>query len=270
MKYTTNLNLKKPEGTDFYNVNDFNENFDILDNAIFSFYDKIITTQAEFNALVSSPTWLGAKSVLFVGEFTYNADGGKGIIIPQTVKYISGTGKTKITVTNLGAMTAFGYWDEDNTLETYMPRNTYLVNMNIEFTLGYSPGSWYSAVTSFGNVVNCTVEYTGNKSWRAVAYQYCMNMANCKGESSLIAFRDCTSLVNCNGTIDASLSNNVHAYAGCYSLTNCRAEVSNAGVGDGYGFSDCGNCSNCRATAVKTAIWTGTNTKRDDDSCDID
>lgn len=34
MKYTDNLNLKKPEQTEFYNVDDFNENADKLDNAI--------------------------------------------------------------------------------------------------------------------------------------------------------------------------------------------------------------------------------------------
>lgn len=34
MKYTNNLNLKKPEQTEFYNVDDFNENADKLDNAI--------------------------------------------------------------------------------------------------------------------------------------------------------------------------------------------------------------------------------------------
>lgn len=31
MQYTTNLNLKKPEGTDFYNVDDFNDNADQID-----------------------------------------------------------------------------------------------------------------------------------------------------------------------------------------------------------------------------------------------
>lgn len=31
MKYTTNFNLKKPEQTDFYNVDDFNENYEAID-----------------------------------------------------------------------------------------------------------------------------------------------------------------------------------------------------------------------------------------------
>ena len=34
MSYTINLNLKKPEGTDFYNVGDFNDNADIIDAAL--------------------------------------------------------------------------------------------------------------------------------------------------------------------------------------------------------------------------------------------
>lgn len=32
--YTTNFNLIKPEATDFYNVEDFNNNADIIDNAL--------------------------------------------------------------------------------------------------------------------------------------------------------------------------------------------------------------------------------------------
>ena len=34
MKTTINYGLKKPESTDFYNVNDFNENFDVIDIAL--------------------------------------------------------------------------------------------------------------------------------------------------------------------------------------------------------------------------------------------
>lgn len=39
--YTNNLNLKKPESDDFYNVEDFNDNFDILDEEISSKADKM-------------------------------------------------------------------------------------------------------------------------------------------------------------------------------------------------------------------------------------
>ena len=41
MKYTGNLNLKKPEGTDIVNINDLNENADILDLAVAGKVDKV-------------------------------------------------------------------------------------------------------------------------------------------------------------------------------------------------------------------------------------
>ena len=34
MEYTPNYELKKPEQDDFYNVEDFNENADIIDQAL--------------------------------------------------------------------------------------------------------------------------------------------------------------------------------------------------------------------------------------------
>ena len=37
MKYTTNLNLKKPDQEDFYNVDDFNYNADIIDTELANF-----------------------------------------------------------------------------------------------------------------------------------------------------------------------------------------------------------------------------------------
>ena len=40
MKTTANLQLKKPEASDFYNVDDFNENADKLDEAIAAKADK--------------------------------------------------------------------------------------------------------------------------------------------------------------------------------------------------------------------------------------
>ena len=67
--------------------------------------DKVIRTQAEFNNLIASPTWLGAQSVALVGEFTANA----GIIIPATVKQIHGFNGAKITVTADGTVYGLSY-----------------------------------------------------------------------------------------------------------------------------------------------------------------
>lgn len=42
MKYTNNLNLKKPDGTDIVIVNDLNENMDVLDTEIDKKVDKVV------------------------------------------------------------------------------------------------------------------------------------------------------------------------------------------------------------------------------------
>ena len=63
-------------------------------------YDKVIRTQAEFDALIASATWLDAVSVAFVGAFTLSTANNSGVKIPATVKQIHGFNSAKITVTN--------------------------------------------------------------------------------------------------------------------------------------------------------------------------
>lgn len=63
-------------------------------------YDKVIRTQAEFDALIASATWLGATSVALVGQFTLSTANNSGIKIPATVKQIHGFNGAKITITN--------------------------------------------------------------------------------------------------------------------------------------------------------------------------
>jgi hypothetical protein len=43
MNNTTNYNLKKPESTDFYDVEDQNDNMDIIDGALKSHDDALST-----------------------------------------------------------------------------------------------------------------------------------------------------------------------------------------------------------------------------------
>ena len=45
MKYTPNYELKKPEQDDFYNVEDFNENADIIDQALKAHDDALATKE---------------------------------------------------------------------------------------------------------------------------------------------------------------------------------------------------------------------------------
>lgn len=46
--FTTNYNLKKPDGTDFYNIEDFNSNADIIDAQLKAAYDLINDNAGSF------------------------------------------------------------------------------------------------------------------------------------------------------------------------------------------------------------------------------
>lgn len=54
MTYTDNLRLKKPAADDFYNVDDFNENFETIDAALKEKATVVSVTKAEFEALLKS------------------------------------------------------------------------------------------------------------------------------------------------------------------------------------------------------------------------
>lgn len=56
MKYTPNLNLKKPDGTDIVDIDDFNLNFDTLDTEILKRVEKTkkLTTSYDLNTLVNT------------------------------------------------------------------------------------------------------------------------------------------------------------------------------------------------------------------------
>ncbi len=85
MKYTTNYNLKKPEGTDIVNIDDLNDNVDILDNNINSLSKQI-------NNLSSYATANGTN--------TYTAT-----IAGITTLTEGFSAKIKFTNTNTGACT---------------------------------------------------------------------------------------------------------------------------------------------------------------------
>lgn len=41
MKYTKNFNFKKPEGTDYVNIEDLNDNFEEVDKEIFNAHENL-------------------------------------------------------------------------------------------------------------------------------------------------------------------------------------------------------------------------------------
>ena len=182
----------------------------------FPTYDKVIRTQAEFEALIASSTWFNAKSVAFIGQFTLSTANNSGEKIPQTVKQIHGFNSAKITVTNFlhSSSTAKG-------------------------------GLWYDTIptTLDYSIRDLEVDCTGNLGY---GFRYCTNLTNCTGTgtgnnaSSGSGFRDCTNLTNCKGTGSGAV---------------------------GYGFYGITYASNCKDGGSSTAMWGGTNTNIDLDTC---
>ena len=65
MRITTNLGLKKPEGTDVVNIDDFNYNADILDAKVKEISNKLssISTNAKSTSFDNSENGMSATNV---------------------------------------------------------------------------------------------------------------------------------------------------------------------------------------------------------------
>ena len=65
MRFTTNLGLKKPEGTDVVNIDDFNYNADILDAKVKEISNKLssISTNAKNTSFDNSSNGMAATNV---------------------------------------------------------------------------------------------------------------------------------------------------------------------------------------------------------------
>lgn len=84
MKYTGNYNLKKPEGTDTVNIEDFNDNADIIDAELKKNADEIAAHKAE-NAsqhgdLTTLKTSQKSSLVEAINELFTNVSNGKQLV----------------------------------------------------------------------------------------------------------------------------------------------------------------------------------------------
>lgn len=55
MKHTTNYNLNKPDPDDFYDIDDFNDNADIIDEELQNIKDMIPTIDEELSSTSENP-----------------------------------------------------------------------------------------------------------------------------------------------------------------------------------------------------------------------
>ena len=216
-------------------------------------FDVVVKTQLEFYDLLSSPTWFGAESVAFVGEFVFGVLNNRGVEVPYTVKVIQGFNNAKITVTNSVAMAKGGLW--------YSSIRAF-PSMGIDG----DPMDGYS-------ITDLTVHCTGMQNM--AAFVNCVNLINCTGiyvcapaapgmSDYVAGFYNCIKLTNCTGK--AFGRGPVHAYGigVCSQLVNCKGTgIVDLGTGSvtGYGFYSCKNATGCVAgdTPSLTALWGGTN-----------
>ncbi len=248
-------------------------------------YDKVIRTQAEFEELIASPTWLGATSVALVGQFVYDEPNNSGVKIPETVKQIHGFNSAKITVTNFvhnfnNAKGGLWYGSRPTTLD-YSIRDLEVDCTGDSGSLGYgfynctnltnctgtgtgtgTGGSGYG-FRNCTNLTNCTGTGTGAGTY-GYGFYYCTNLTNCTGTGTGApgyGFSNCTNLTNCTGTGTGEYG---YGFSNCTNLTNCTG----TGTGDiGFGFYNITYASNCKDGGSSTNMWYGKNTNIDVDTC---
>lgn len=218
-------------------------------------YDQIIRTQEAFDALISSPDWLGAKSVAFVGDggnlkFTKS---GLGIVIPLTVFKLHGFNNA--TIEHLSMQTdapnfpgAIGY--EQST----MPKdNRYSIN-NISLICNLVAVRSSGGFMYCPNLTNCTVVMTSSVG-NVNGFHSCINLTNCvstctrSGQGYGRGYYSCTNLINCIATGQSSSG---VGFDICTTLNNCTA--TGIGTFEAYGFTACTNLTNCVGTGTMNGV----------------
>lgn len=194
------------------------------------FYDYIVDSQSKFNALVASGTWLEAKNVLF----TCNVARTGAVVIPATVEKIHAINGATLTTSSSSYTSALSYASIPTDIKYEM------VGLKIIHT-----GS--AEAYGFRNILNirdCYAEVSGTYS---SAFVGCSRLINCIGYGGGdhgVGFENCSQLINCNAI--------------------------GTGTVEGYGFLNCLYTNGCRKDgACTTSLWVGTNTFRDDQSCDL-
>ncbi len=211
-------------------------------------YDVTITTQSEFETLMASSTWLGAKSVLFMGnggtlEFTISS--GAGVLIPSTVTQISGVNSAIIKVSGFDSSVAYAnrfgvYYSEAPSDFDYSISNLY-VKLN---TYGTAFANCY-------NMNNCKVE--SSSTYQTTAFKNCTKLSNCEGDgygqdySTGIVFHQCNQLTNCKATAYPGWDASIGFYY-CNDILNCKADTYSSYT-DSSGFWYCNRLTNCEATS---------------------
>ena len=253
---------------------------DLDGNAAYAYkanYDIVISTQVEFDALINSSTWLGAKSVLFNGKNGPFTTSTNGIKIPDTVFNIEGINDATIGV-------AFFTYDFNNskaalyynTLHVESDNIYSIKNINLQYAgLGNNSHGFYnmsnmsnckcyfdsSTMVSISGVVdgfyscyrliNCeSINNNENRAWGSGFYE-CDYLINCKGYGVWEGFGRCHNLTNCKG------SGKYYGFWTCDNLTNCEGEGRATTSSSSYGYYNCNFLTNCIGTGKGLTLGCG-------------
>jgi len=255
-------------------------------------YDQVIRTQAQFETLIASSTWLGAVSVCFIGDggtLKFTRSDGTGILIPATVKQIQGINSATIEVTSFvynSSTNKGGLWYA--TLPTTDDYSIKDLIVNCAGTGAHGYGYGFHSCTQIANcigtgtcgddygygygfhsctqITNCTGTCAGTGTYgQGYGFYSCIQLTNCTGTgtgaSSGKGFYSCIQLTNCTGTGTGASSG--YGFGACIQLTNCTG--TGTGGSTGYGFYICHYLSNCKAGAASSqSLLGGSNTQVDD------
>jgi hypothetical protein len=234
-------------------------------------YDYVIDSQAKFDALVASETWLGAKNVLFTTNVTRAAQ----TTIPATVEKIHAINGATLTVTDLTTgQYGFGYatvpTDPKFEIRNFAVNATGIGRISGFYSCtqltnctGTGTGSVYGYGYGFDSctrLTNCTGTGTGTGAdGNGYGFNSCTQLTNCTGtgtgaDGDGVGFNSCTQLTNCTGT-GTGTSGNGYGFNSCTQLTNCTGTGTGTGsvYGDGVGFNSCTQLTNCTGTGTGTS-----------------
>ena len=122
-------------------------------------------------------------------------------------------------------------------------------------------------------VINCTGTGTATGTASGAGFSYCSYVINCTGTGvssatgSRSGFTNSEKIMNCNG-FAATGSATGRGFAFCDQISNTTA--TGYGSTTGHCYYSCTYSNGCRKSGTpSTAVWGGTNTFRDDQSCDV-
>lgn len=241
-------------------------------------YDKIIKTQTEFNELVSSENWLGAKTVAIIadggagtnGEYIYGLSmlGGiqstTGILIPDTVIQIHGYGDVKIIVYN------YVYSSDNRGLFKYgadkrLDATKYEIkNISLKSSFGTAGSGNVYGFYFCGKLINCsseiTISLTNTKFSSAAAFHSCYMLINCSAICSCYnapcSINGCRYLLKC--TAYSNSNRNTIAISGADLAVSCTAKA----ISNTYYGANCTAFNNliaigCTGIAMSSTNLTG-------------